>query len=253
MGFEYVSVEEAIARAGLRIVVVNKVPSPWGEAAKGFFHMKGLDFVAVRLVYDDPKLTEWAGQQSGPVVLYDNEPPRSGWAEILMLAERLAPSPPMLSLEPKERGRALELANLFCSERGLGWMRRLQLVHAGSRKSGGFPGRVAAYLGGKYGYDPKQADTFTPRVCDLLGLFAAALRESGRDYYFGDTPNAVDVYSAAFMALFAPLPEAQCAMEPFARKAFEYLDDATRAALDPILLEHRDRMYARHLETPLCL
>lgn len=253
MGVEYVSVEEAIARAGLRMVVVNKVPSPWGEAAKGFLHMKGLDFAAVRLVYDDPRLAAWAGQRSGPVVLYDNEPPRSGWAEILMLAERLAPSPPMLSLEPKERGRALELANLFCGERGLGWTRRLQLVHAGSQKMGGFPGPVAAYLGGKYGYDATQAANYTPRVCDLLGAFAAALRESGRDYYFGDTPNAVDVYSAAFMALFAPLPEEQCAMEPFARRAFEHLDDATRAALNPILLEHRDRMYARHLELPVSL
>jgi glutathione S-transferase len=253
MGFQYVSVEEAIPRAGLRVVVVGKVPSPWGEAAKGFFHLKGLDFVAVRLAYDNPALKAWAGQHSGPVVLYDSEPPRSGWAEILMLAERLAPSPPMLSLEPNERGRALELANLFCSERGLGWMRRLQLVHAGSQKIGGFPDRVASYLGGKYGYDASQAATFTPRVCELLGKVAGALRESGRDYYFGDTPNAVDVYSATFMGLFRPLPDAQCAMEPYARKAFEYLDDATRAALDPILFEHRDRMYARHLELPLSL
>jgi hypothetical protein len=253
MGFQYVSVEEAIPRAGLRMVVVGKVPSPWGEAAKGFFHLKGLDFVAVRLAYDNPALTAWAGQHSGPVVLYDNEPPRSGWAEILMLAERLAPAPPMLSLEPNERGRALELANLFCSERGLGWMRRLQLVHAGSQKIGGFPDRVASYLGGKYGYDATQAATFTPRVCELLGMFARALRESGREYYFGDAPNAVDVYSATFMGLFQPLPDAQCAMEPYARKAFEYLDDATRAALDPILFEHRDRMYARHLGLPLSL
>ena len=38
MGFQYVSVEEAIPRAGLRVVVVGKVPSPWGEAAKGLFH-----------------------------------------------------------------------------------------------------------------------------------------------------------------------------------------------------------------------
>jgi hypothetical protein len=253
MGFQYVSVEDAIPRAGLRMVVVGKVPSPWGEAAKGFFHLKGLDFVAVRLAYDNPALKAWAGQHSGPVVLYDSEPPRSGWAEILMLAERLAPSPPMLSLEPNERGRALELADLFCSERGLGWTRRLQLVHAGSQKIGGFPERVASYLGGKYGYDATQAATLTPRVCELLGRFAQALRASGRDYYFGDTPNAVDVYSATFMGLFQPLPDSQGAMEPYARKAFEYLDDATRAALDPILFEHRDRMYARHLELPLSL
>ena len=40
MGFEYVSVEEAIGRDGLRMVVVGQVPSPWGEAAKGLFPSK---------------------------------------------------------------------------------------------------------------------------------------------------------------------------------------------------------------------
>ena len=170
-----------------------------------------------------------------------------------MLAERLAPTPALLSLEPNARGRAIELANLFCGEGGLGWTRRLQLVHAGASQIGGFPGRVGAYLGGKYGYDPAQAATYTPRVCELLRKVAAALRASNGPYYSADTLGAVDVYSAAFMALFAPLPDAQCAMEPWARAAFEYLDDETRAALDPALLAHRDMMYARHLETPLCL
>jgi glutathione S-transferase len=253
MGIQYVSVEDAIPRAGLRMVVVGKVPSPWGEAAKGFFHIKGLDFAAVRLAYDDPALTAWAGQSSAPVVFFDGEAPRSGWAEILMLAERLAPSPPLLSLEPNARGREIELANAFCGERGLGWTRRLQLVHAGARKIGGFPERVGAYLGGKYGYDAAQAATYTPRVCELLGRFAAALRASSGPYYFGERLTAVDVYGATFMALFQPLPDAVCAMDPWARAAFEYLDAETRAALDPVLLEHRDRMYARHLALPLSL
>jgi hypothetical protein len=39
MSFQYISVEEAIKRGGLRMVVVGGVPSPWGEAAKGFLHI----------------------------------------------------------------------------------------------------------------------------------------------------------------------------------------------------------------------
>lgn len=35
MSFQYVSVQEAMKRGGLRMVVVGNVPSPWGEAAKG--------------------------------------------------------------------------------------------------------------------------------------------------------------------------------------------------------------------------
>jgi hypothetical protein len=65
--------------------------------------------------------------------------------------------------------------------------------------------------------------------------------------------SAADVYSAAFMALFMPLPEVHCAMHPASRAAFSWLDDETLAALDPLLIEHRDMMYAKHLELPLSL
>ena len=67
MAFQYVSVEDAIERGGLRMVVVGGVPSPWGEAAKGILHIKGIEWVAVRLAYDSEALKEWAGQRSGPV------------------------------------------------------------------------------------------------------------------------------------------------------------------------------------------
>lgn len=256
MTYEYISVQDAIARRGLRMMVVGKVPSPWGEAAKGIFHIKGIDFAAVRLVYDDPALANWAGQLSAPVAIYDDEPPRSGWAEILMLAERLAPQPPLLSLVPETRGRAVLLAGKFCDRGGLGWYRRLQMVHAGLTKVGGFNERVAGYLGGKYGYEAAEADTYGPRVIALLGELAGALnaqRRAGKPYYLGDELSAVDVYSAAFMALFKPLPPEQCDMHPGARAAFEWLDPATSAALDPVLLEHRDMMYSRHLQLPLSL
>ena len=256
MSFEYVSVADAIARRGLRMVVLGKVPSPWGEAAKGIFHIKHIDFAAVRLVYDNPALASWAGQLSAPVAIYDDEPPRSGWAEILMLAERLAPQPALLPLEPEARGRAVLLAGKFCGQGGLGWYRRLQLVHAGVTKTGGFVDRVAGYLGGKYGYDAAAAELYAPRVIGLLGEFAGMLRArraAGKTYYLGDEPDAVDVYSAAFMALCKPLPAEQCDMHPGLRAAFEWLDPATAQALDPLLLDHRDMMYSRHLQLPLSL
>jgi len=256
MSFEYIPVEDAIPRRGMRMVVVGQVPSPWGEAAKEIFRLKGIDFAAVRLVYDNEALKSWAGQLSGPVAIYDDEPPRSGWAEILMLAERLAPSPALLPIEPHARATAIDLANKFCGPGGLGWNRRLQMVHAGLSGAGGFSGRVAGYLGGKYGYQPADQAHYTRRVIELLGEFAARLRaqrDAGSSYYLGSAPGAVDVYGATFVALLKPLPESQCEMHPGARAAFEWLDEPTRAALDPILLEHRDMMYARHLALPLSL
>jgi glutathione S-transferase len=256
MTLEYLSVEEAIRQRGLRLVVVGGMPSPWTEAAKGMFHVKRIPFVAVRLVYDDERLRRWTGESSAPVAMVDDEPPRSGWAEILMLAERLAAAPVLLPQEPLARSRALSLAEKFCGPGGLGWSRRLQCVHAGLTGVGGFTPRIATYLGRKYGYDPARAAEHGPQIRALLGDFAAVLREqraAGGSYYLGDTMSAVDIYSAAFMALFAPLPEDQCRMDPGLRAALEYTDADTGAALDPVLLEHRDMMYARHLELPLSL
>lgn len=87
----------------------------------------------------------------------------------------------------------------------------------------------------------------------MLSSRLAAQRRPGSRYYLGDVPSAVDVYSAAVMALFAPLPTRHCRMDVATRAAFETLDALTKAALDPILLGHRDMMYERHLELPLSL
>jgi hypothetical protein len=69
----------------------------------------------------------------------------------------------------------------------------------------------------------------------------------------GDALTAVDVYSATFTAMFGPLPPECCRMEASMRATFETRDAQTEAALDPILFEHRDMMYAQHLELPLAL
>ena len=256
MPFEYVSVDEAIARSGVRMVVVGGVPSPWGEAAKGIFHIKGIDWVAVRLAYDSEPLRAWAGQRSGPVAVYDDERPRSGWPEILLLAERLAPTPSLLPQDAGERALAFGLAHEICGEDGLGWARRLQLIHAGLEGAGGFAPRVATYLAKKYGYRPEAGAAAGAGVVALLGMLAVRLKAqqaAGSHFYIGNALSVVDIYSATFMALLSPLPQAQCAMDPGSRAAMETLDPATAAALDPMLLEHRDMMYRERLELPLLL
>jgi len=155
MTFEYIGVDDAIARRGLRMVVVGGVPSPWGEAAKGILHVKRIEWAAVRLAYDSEPLKRWAGQRSGPIAIYDNEAPRARWDEILLLAERLAPTPALLPADPAPRALVLELSGGLCGENGLGWWRRLQLVHAGLNGASGFAEPVARYLGKKYGYTPE--------------------------------------------------------------------------------------------------
>lgn len=255
MGFRYASVDEAIAADGLRMVVVGGVPSPWGESAKSIFHMKGLDWLAVRLDYKNEVLARWAGHQSGPVAIYQQEQPRDGWAAILLLAERLASDPPLLPADPEERAWTLGLSHEILGEGGLAWTRRLQLVHAGLQERGGFPARVASYLGTKYGYSPACGQHYTDRVITLLQMLVRRLRsqQASGGYLVGRTLTVVDIYCATTMALFRPLPPGVCEMQLQLRVAFETQDDQTAAALDPILFEHRDRVYANHLALPLSL
>lgn len=256
MAIEFKSVEQAIELSGLRMVVVGGVPSPWGEAAKGFLHIKKIDWVAVRLVYDSEALDSWAGQQSGPVAIYNDEQPVSDWADILMLVERLAPTPSLVPTDLVERDKMLDLARELIGEDGLAWSRRLQMIHAGLRSSGGFPERIAKYLGNKYGHSDESGLAAGPRVVEVLEKLTYKLKaqqQVGSPYYFGDAVTAADVYSATCTAMFAPLPEEQCDMNPHSRAAFNTLDAQTKDAVDPILLSHRDMMYETHLELPLSL
>ena len=201
MAFKYATVEDAIPLGGQLMVVVSGVPSPWCEAAKGILHIKGIDWVAVRLTYDSESLKQWAGQRSGPVAVYEKDRPRSGWAEILLLAERLAPAPSLLPADAAERAVVFGFSHEICGEEGLGWSRRLHLIHAGLHNAGGFPEPVAKYLSKKYGYSPQAAAAAGQRVAQLLGMLAARLKaqlEAGSRYYVGQSLTAVDVYSAAF-------------------------------------------------------
>lgn len=256
MATDYLDVDDAMGRDGLRMVVVTNVPSPWGEAAKGVFHIKGIEWSPVALAYDNPKLFEWTGCQNAPAAVYNNEPARTGWSDILHLAERIAPTPALIPGDAIERTWMFGLCHELLGEGGLGWARRLQLVEAGLKGEGGFPDRIAQYIGAKYGYSAEAGAQAGARVVDLLSMLSARLtaqRDAGSAYYVGNTVSAADVYSATCLALFAPLPPDKCAMAENTRAAFETLDAATSAALDPILTAHRDMMYAKHLALPLSL
>src|SRR5262249_52361337 len=155
---------------------------------------------------------------------------------------------------PADRALVFGLAHEICGEAGLGWSRRLQLIHAGLHKSDGFPERVSKYLSKKYGYSPEAGAVAGPRVAELLSMLSARLktqRQAGSRYYVGNALTVTDVYSATFAAMFDPLPPEQCKMDADIRAAFNTRDAHTNAALDPILFEHRDMMYREYLELPL--
>lgn len=260
MAWDYIEFEDAVAAEGLRMTVVSQVPSPWGEAAKGIFHVKGLSWSAVRLDASNRDMTKWARSASAPAVFNGKEAPRSGWEDILLLAERLAPDPTLLPADPLERALAMGIAHEICGEGGLGWARRLHLVHLGLKGEGGFAELPAQYLAQKYGYSteghgPLSGAAAHGRVIEVLTMLAgrlAAQQVKGQEYFFDCGMTAVDIYVATFAGLLQPLPEDVCAMRPATRAAFETVDDETLAAAGG-LLAHRDMMYQRWLEPVLRL
>jgi glutathione S-transferase len=250
---EFLETAEAKRRSGLRLVTVGGVPSPWSEAAKGIFRVKGIPFVGVRFSPGDADLRAWTGCDNAPVALYDDEKPRSGWAEILLLAERLRPEPRLIPDDPEQRAWFFGLAHEICGEMGLGWSRRVAGVHDSLESDGkaGFPKPIAGYLGSKYGYRGDNGPECRRRAVEVLKLLARCLE--GRRYYLGDALSALDIYSAAFMGILSPLEPENCPMPDMLRSAFESKDPETTKALDPILLAHRDFIYREYLELPVQL
>src|SRR5438067_5410352 len=137
----YIPIADARRMSGLRIVLgAYPIPGPWRESCKGVFHVKGLEYVAVRTGNEgssdlalgmggtQSELFEWTGQSSAPVVAWNDERPRATWIDQLNLAERLAPNPPLIPPDVDERARMFGLANELLGENGLVWAKRLLMV-----------------------------------------------------------------------------------------------------------------------------
>jgi hypothetical protein len=252
----FVELEEARAAAGLRVVIATNIPSPWSQAALGVLDMKGLDALVVRFRRTDDELKRWTGARNVPVALYDDEPPRTGWAEILALAERLGGRLSLVPTDDERRVPMFGLSHEILGEGGLGWSVRLLLTHASVVTDGreGWPKPVAEYLAPRYGYAPARADEAKARSIGVLRLLDRVLGESrarGHDYFLGAAPTALDVHAAVVLATILPMPEAECPMPPPVRHAFETLDRDVKAAVSPALLEHRAMMFSRHLVLPV--
>lgn len=249
----YLSIAEARERGDLRLVVIRGVPSPWTQAAKGLFHVKGIDFAKVELGPGESReaLREWTGQDSFPAAMYEDERPRSGWEEILWLAERLAPTPRLVPIDPSERVTMFGLSREICGELGLGWCRRL-LAFGSAMREGSNPAMAA--MGRKYLSSDEEAEHAVERIVEVLGLLAARLDASqgaGHRYLMGEELTALDIYWATFCNLLKPLPPEQLPLAPEIAAMFEAREPAIVAALDSALLAHRDFIYETHLELPV--
>ena len=248
----FVTLDEARSARGLRLVVTAGVPSPWSETAKGCFDVKGIDYVAVRLTPRDADIRAWTNRHNAPVAMVDDEPPRSGWAEIVALAERLEERASLVPRSQDDRVATWGIAHEILGEGGLVWSLRLEAIHQGLTSGGarGFPERAARYLGAKYGYDPSRVDGARGRIRSTLAMLAQRLAD-GRRYVVGGALSAADICVATALGVLAPFPHDNCAMLPDFRRTYETWAPEIAAAVAPSLVAHRDFIYRQHLVLPV--
>lgn len=265
---EIISIAAARTARGLRMVGIAGVPSPWTEAAKGIFRIKQLTYsLARQMPEDEPRaLVAWAGDGSIPVVAYENEKLRTGWAEILLLSERLAPTPALIPVDAQARALMFGISHEICGEMGFGWCARLLMIRAAlddgprgdgaggtamSDKPRGFPPQVGNFLAPRYGFDPHAVAVAEDRLVALLGMLDGRLQQGA--HLVGTALSAADVYWATFANLLTPLPEELMPMSAMARAAYSCSNPRLLEAMTQRLRNHQRFIYETHLELPVQL
>ena len=256
MSTGYLSIAQARERSGLRLLVLRNLPSPWSQVARALFHVKGLEFALVERSADDSAdaLEDWTGQRSYPAAMYEDERPRSGWADILFLAERLAPEPRLIPEDIGERTRMFGLSNEICGERGFAWERRTRACSIRSSKRAWAESLPCwARSTATRRRRPRRHRARTAQILTELSEQIRSQHARGSRFFLGDTLTALDIYWATFAAMLEPLPEDLCPMDPGLRMGYTLSDPDVRKAADPLLLEHRDFIYREYLELPVQL
>lgn len=254
---QYLTVAEARPRSGLRLVLTAGVPGPWGEAAKAILKIRRVEYlpVAQQAMALNEELVQWTGHRNAPIACLDDEPPLTGWLDILLLGERLGTGPSLLPADELDRALCLGLATEIAGTDGFGWNRRHQVLGAKLHGPGGYavPEGMAPIVKA-YGVTPVAIDRASSRLCAILGGLARQLERQaaqGSGYLIGRDLSAADIYWACFSMMVLPLDASVNPMPEWLRPLYSDCDDRVKAALDPILIAHRDRVYAEHIGLPL--
>jgi hypothetical protein len=267
----YIPIRAARQMSGLRIVLgAFAIPGPWHEACKGICYVKGLDYTPVRSSNEDAsdamagmggsqsELVEWTAQSSAPVVIWNDERPRSMWNDQLYLAERLRPEPRLIPADPDERIRMFGLANELLGEGGLAYCKRhfMTSVPLASLPEDSPNRALFAHLGEKYGYSEEKLAHASSRIVRILEVFDAQLaaqRARGSCYLVGGQLSAVDIYWATTCGFVDPMPEDRCPMATDFRQPHLYgtVNGDIDRALTAQLRAHRDFIYEAHLQLPI--
>ena len=253
----YLSVAEARRLPGLRLVLTAHMPGPWGVAAQAVLSVRGVKFVPVeqRAMEANEDLFAWTGMRNAPIAVLDDDPPQSTWHEILMLAERLGSGPSLIPEQPIERALMMGFSTEICGPDGFGWSRRLELMGRSSTRNPSAGGNYdMKRMTRSYGVNPETIARAPRRMAAIMNGLSQQLHRqeaAGSAFLVGAQLSACDLHWAAFSLFVSPLPPQQLVMPEFMRENYSHLTPELAEALDPILLEHRDRIYQHHIGLPI--
>jgi len=243
---------------GLRLALTVGVPGPWSESAKKIFEYKGIPYVPVAQYASEPNLdlVAWTGIRNAPIAVWHNEPGRSNYQDIVALAERIKPDPPLLPLDPELRQIVLGISADICSETGWGWKRRIIMGRRPREEAAPSTGSKLDMnvMQNAYAASEQEAELAADYLVAMLDNFAARLQhqqKNGSDYFVGSQLTACDIHWACFSAMLDPLPADVNPMPDWLRPAYAWLGPKLEDHKHQILLDHRDTMFARHLGLPL--
>ena len=249
---EYMSVAEAREMNGLRLVLSVGSPGPWGISARALFGIRNVPYIPVRQEMGgaNEELVAWTGRRNAPVAVYEKEPAVDGWLEIALLAERLGSGPSLFPDAPVERAVAAGFSSEICGRGGVGWSRRQSMQGPTPPPIAADETSPQAVTARQYSIRPDAVPAATARVIGILHGLTAQLqsqRQTGSSYLVGNRLSACDVHWACFSLLIQRLPPEACPLPAH----LSDLPAEMRAAIDPVLIEHRDLIWERHIGLPL--
>ena len=181
--------------------------------------------------------------------MLDDDPPRTNWSDMLMLAERLQPEPSLIPRDERQRALMWGLAHELCGEDGFGWVMRTLLFDL-LQRHGNPP---AAFMLRKYGAG-FGLDHAWERARSIMELLARQLEDqeaAGSDYLVGDRLSAVDIYWTTFSNMVSSMDLAICPMP----ELYQWFGSEAVHELNLVppenLVRHRDRILDRHFILPM--
>ncbi len=251
---DYKTPKEAQDLPGLRLALTAGLPAPWSMAARFMFDIKKIAYIPVLQQGGaaNEDLLEWTGHRNAPVAVLDDEPPRTNWADILELAERLEPLPRLVPVDTEERLRMFGLANEICGAGGLTYQARHNMI--GNMLNSGVEALqpAARTMAKAYAYSEEAAQQATARMTQILDALTDQLerqKTANSRYFIGNGMTALDLIWASFSNTLQPLPKELNPMNERMRASYQEMGDRVNPA--QILFDHRDYIYEKYIALPL--